>query len=80
MKEPNFKKFADEVINLCYEGDICGADIQDFAIECGLLKEEIMKESCATDETRCLCQEYDAEFPVLCNRKNYKIELQSLDG
>lgn len=70
MKRPTkgqFEDFANELISNAHEAfDIDGADIQEIAINHGLIEEIVADESCGKN---CGCKE--SGFPILCYRKAY---------
>lgn len=62
----NLRNFANSMIDIALEGcDADGAQIQELAVEHGLLKPEQRTERCGDT---CSCAEY-ADFPVECFRK-----------
>lgn len=62
----NLRNFANAMIDIALEGcDADGAQIQELAVEHGLLKPESRTERCSDT---CSCAEY-ADFPVECFRK-----------
>ncbi len=62
----NLRNFANAMIDIALEGcDADGAQIQELAVEHGLLKPEQRTERCSD---ACSCAEY-ADFPVECFRK-----------
>jgi hypothetical protein len=62
----NLRNFANAMIDIALEGcDADGAQIQELAVEHGLLKPEHRTERCGD---ACSCAEY-ADFPVECFRK-----------
>ena len=68
--EPDFKKFADEIIQLCCWDAIMidGADVQEIAVKCGVMKEVRREEPCGEF---CTCAEI-TDFPTICYEKTYK--------
>lgn len=67
---PDFRAFADEVINATWDGFDDAENIQDVALKHGLLKERVMKEPCGEG---CRCASYYAEdeWPITCYHKAY---------
>ena len=70
MKARDFEKFADEMLQIAFQGGYAdGADIQDLAEKCGLLEEVTRTSACS--ETGCVCAEL-GDFPQQCYSKTYK--------
>lgn len=61
-----WKLFGANVLDCARDGmgDVCGGDIQDWAVEAGLLIEHQVTESCGEN---CACAEY-GDFPHKCYR------------
>ncbi len=65
---PDFKAFADELIQIAFEGgDVDGAEIQEIALRHNLLKEKNVTEACCDE---CLCAEV-GNIPGVCYFRNY---------
>lgn len=65
---PDLKGFVDDIIEVCFnDGGIDGYDIQEMAIEYGLLKKVEMSERCCE---ACRCAEH-GDFPQTCYQKAY---------
>lgn len=63
-------RMIDTIIDAAFDGgNYDGSEIQDMAVEHGLLKQEEMKEPCSGN---CTCLEAGAEFPTQCYRKTYR--------
>ena len=65
---PDFRRFAERIMQHWPEGDVDGGDLQDLAIACGLLTPVTATEPCGEG---CWCAEYHGDFPVTCYRKTY---------
>lgn len=65
--QAGLREFANWAINACFEGGgVDGGEIQDKAVECGLLVEKTMPEPCGEN---CSCAQNGADFPAICYRK-----------
>ncbi len=60
------RRFAQRVMESWPEGGIDGGDLQDIAVECGLLAPVTVSEWCGEG---CRCVEYGVDFPFECFRK-----------
>ena len=64
-----FKEFANAVIEESFEGgSLDGGQLQEMALEHGLLRELEVQVPCGDD---CRCAEY-GDFPMICMRKTYE--------
>lgn len=62
-------QFAKEIIDEALQGgSYDGGDIQDLAVDYGLLKPTEATESCGNN---CYCAEEFGEWPITCYRKEY---------
>jgi hypothetical protein len=69
LETPDLAAFADAMITAVWEASgFDGGDIQDYAVEYGLLKEVVATEPCGDN---CACSEATS-FPTTCYRKTYK--------
>lgn len=63
-------QFINHIINGVFEGgDFGGGELQDLAVQYGLLKPVEMQAPCSKDH--CQCADNDAAFPTICLRKTY---------
>lgn len=70
MPQPDFKGFADAVINVGEDGqDMDSADIQDLAVVHRLLAKVVATKRCG-ENWSCPCAEITG-FPITCYRKTY---------
>lgn len=69
QENEKLKKFAKQI--LAREGDEWdGFELEELALECGLLEKVERKEPCNRDnedEFGCLCNEYGCDFPTECH-------------
>ena len=68
MTKPDFKGFAEELMNDRFEGGIDGFDLQELGLKYGLLEEKTMIKPCGEN---CACNEAGVGFPTACYRKTY---------
>lgn len=75
MSEPDFKNFADEIINDCLENFMSMGyeEIERLALKYNLLTQEAFDMPCSDN---CACEELGTGFPIQCNRKNYSLHVQ----
>jgi hypothetical protein len=64
------KGFVDEIIDLGFEGDLDGREIQGIAEAHGLLKKVRMEAPCG-EHCTCLEMVGSEEFPIDCYQKTY---------
>ena len=70
--KPDLLNFVDAVIEFGFEGEgLDPFDIQDLALEYGLLEPREMQEPC-DENCRCLIDAGSDEFPLTCYRKTYQ--------
>ena len=65
--QPDWKTFAAKVLQASRKNlsDVDGGDIQDWAVECGLLVAQMQTETCGEE---CRCAEYGMDLPWECFR------------
>lgn len=72
-------KFADHIINGIFEGgDWDGGDLQDLAVQYGLLEQMEMQAPCCDEG--CQCAQNGADFPTMCYRKTYLAALSQSEA
>ena len=59
------KDFANKIINLSFDYDLGGEEVQELALKYGLIEQRMAMYSCGEG---CRCEEY-GDFPMLCRRK-----------
>jgi hypothetical protein len=66
MSQPDLKRFAERVLDAANYGDLDGGDLQEIAVECGVLREITVTEPCGED---CGCAEFHTTGPWTCYRR-----------